>query len=118
MERPGPGRPPRVLLLYLLCGLLTAFLIVYARRRAFAWDEGFHLLTAQLINAGKRPYIDWVFSQPPLNAYWNALWMRIFGESWRVVHAVAGLCTAGAVFLMARFTLVRFPVPRWRLPLA
>lgn len=118
MERSDSGRPPRVLLLYLVCGLLTAVLIVYARTRAFAWDEGFHLLTAQLIKAGKRPYIDWVFSQPPLNAYWNALWMRIFGESWRVVHTVAALCTAGAVFLMARFTLVRFPVPRWRLPLA
>ena len=44
--------------------------------------------------------------------------MRIFGESWRVVHTVAAVCTAGAVFLMARFTLVQFPVPRWRLPLA
>jgi hypothetical protein len=112
------GRPPRVLWLYLVCGLLTAVLIVYARTKAFAWDEGFHLITAQLIKSGKRPYIDWVFSQPPLNAYWNALWMRIFGESWRVVHTVAALCTAGAVFLMARFTLAQFPVPRWRLPLA
>ena len=112
------SRPPRVLLLYLVCGFLAAVLIVYARTKAFAWDEGFHLLTAQLIKAGKRPYIDWVFSQPPLNAYWNALWMRIFGESWRVVHTVAALCTAGAVFLTARFTLAQFPVPRWRLPLA
>jgi hypothetical protein len=105
-------------LLYLVCGLLTAVLTVYARTKAFAWDEGFHLITAQLIKAGKRPYIDWVFSQPPLNAYWNALWMRIFGESWRVVHTVAALCTAVAVFLIARFTLSQFPVPRWRLPLA
>jgi hypothetical protein len=112
------SRPPRVLSLYLVCGLLTAVLIVYSRTKAFAWDEGFHLLTAQLIKAGKRPYIDWVFSQPPLNAYWNALWMGVFGESWRAVHTVAALCTAGAVFLIARFTLAQFPVPRWRLPLA
>ena len=118
MERSGSSRPPSVLLLYLVCGLLTAVLIVYARTRAFAWDEGFHLITAQLVKAGKRPYIDWVFSQPPLNAYWNALWMGIFGESWRVVHTVAALCTACAVFLIARFTLAQFPVPRWRLPLA
>ena len=96
MERSDSGQPPKVLLLYLVCGFLTAVLIVYARTRAFAWDEGFHLITAQLIKAGKRPYIDWVFSQPPLNAYWNALWMGIFGESWRVVHTVAALCTAVA----------------------
>jgi len=117
MERSDSRRPPGVLL-YLVCGLLAAILIVYARTKAFAWDEGFHLITAQLIKAGKLPYIDWVFSQPPLNAYWNALWMKIFGESWRVVHTVAALCTAGALFLIARFTLARFPVPRWRLPLA
>jgi hypothetical protein len=112
------SRSPRVLWFYLVCGLLTALLIVYARTKAFAWDEGFHLVTAQLIKAGKRPYIDWVFSQPPLNAYWNALWMRIFGESWRVVHTVAALSTAAAVFLIARLTLARFPVPLWRLPLS
>jgi len=118
MERSDSGQPPKVLWLYLVCGFLTAVLIVYARTKAFAWDEGFHLLTAQLIKAGKRPYIDWVFSQPPLNAYWNALWMGILGESWRTVHTVAALCTAGAVFLIARFALAQFPVPQWRLPLA
>ena len=112
------GRSSRLLSLYAVCGFLTALLIVYARTKAFAWDEGFHLLTAQLIKAGKHPYIDWVFSQPPLNAYWNAMWMGILGESWRVVHTVAASCTAGAVFLMARFTLAQFPAPRWRLPLA
>src|SRR6476660_4487410 len=77
--------------------LLTAGLVVYSQTKAFAWDEGFHILAAQMIKHGKRPYLDFVFSQTPLNAYWNAGWMAVFGESWRVPHAIAALCSAGAV---------------------
>lgn len=105
----------------LLCGiiaLLFAGLLVYSQTQALAWDEGFHLLAAQLIKAGKRPYLDFCFPQTPLNAYWNAGWMRIFGDSWRAVHAVAALLTAGAILLAADFVFVRFPVPNWRLAAA
>jgi hypothetical protein len=103
-------------LLFSVLGLVAAGLVAYSETRAFAWDEGFHLLTAQLIEHGKRPYIDFVFSQPPLNAYWNAGWMAVLGESWRVPHAIAALCSAAAVMLTAGFVLSRFPVIRWRLP--
>jgi 4-amino-4-deoxy-L-arabinose transferase-like glycosyltransferase len=104
-----------------LCGVITvlsAGLLVYSQTQAMAWDEGFHLLAAQLIKAGKRPYLDFCFPQTPLNAYWNAGWMRIFGDSWRAVHAVAALLTAGATMLAADFLLVRFPVSNWRLAAA
>ncbi len=90
--------------------------MVYSQTRALAWDEGFHLLTAQLILRGKRPYIDFMFSQTPLNAYWNAGWMAVFGETWRVPHAVATLCSAAAVLLTAGFVFSRFPVAGWRVP--
>jgi 4-amino-4-deoxy-L-arabinose transferase-like glycosyltransferase len=102
----------------LLCAfaLLTAALVFYALTAAFAWDEGFHILTAQLIKHGKRPYLDFVFSQTPLNAWWNAAWMALFGESWRISHAVAALCSAGAMMLTSGFILTRFPVNAWRLP--
>jgi 4-amino-4-deoxy-L-arabinose transferase-like glycosyltransferase len=105
----------------LLCGagaLLAAGLLLYSQTWAFAWDEGFHLVAAQAIKAGKRPYLDFCFPQTPLNAYWNAAWMRIFGESWRVLHAVAALTTAGAAMLAAGFVFTRFPDFRWRLPAA
>ena len=72
-----------------LAVLLFAGLLLYSQTLSFAWDEGFHLLAAQLINAGKRPYLDFCFPQTPLNAYLNAGWMRVFGESWRPVHALA-----------------------------
>lgn len=100
-----------------LCGIvsiLAAGLLVYSQTAAFAWDEGFHLLAAQLIKSGRRPYLDFCFPQTPLNAYWNAAWMAVFGESWRTAHALAALATAGAILLTADFLLARFPVPTWR----
>ncbi|MBI4877156.1 MAG: hypothetical protein HY822_21185 [Acidobacteria bacterium] len=103
---------------FLLCSvvsILSAGLLFYSQTAAFAWDEGFHLLAAQLVKAGKRPYLDFVFSQTPLNAYWNAGWMWVFGESWRTAHAIAALLTGAAVMLTADFLFACFPVPRWRL---
>lgn len=99
-------------------GLLAAGLMAYAEYAAFSWDDGFHLLTAQLIRAGKRPYLDFCFPQTPLNAYWNAAWMGVFGESWRTPHAVATVVTAMAILLVGEFLLARFPVPRWRMAAA
>ncbi|MDR3703927.1 MAG: hypothetical protein P4L56_30040 [Candidatus Sulfopaludibacter sp.] len=103
----------------ILCGvtaLFTAALLVYSVTRAFTSDEGFHLLAAQLIASGMRPYVDFFFPQTPLNAYWNAGWMAVFGQNWRVAHAVAALATAGSVFLTADYCFRRFPVPEWRFP--
>ena len=113
-----PARRATVLILFCTFVLFTTCLVIYSQTLAFTWDEGFHILTAQLIKHGKRPYIDFVFSQTPLNAYWNAGWMAIFGESWRVPHLMAALCSAAAVVLTSRFVFLRFPVPRWRLPAA
>jgi len=94
---------------------LAAGLMVYAQTFAFTDDEGFHLMAAQLIKAGKRPYLDFCFNQTPLNAYWNAFWMRLFGESWRTAHALAALETCAAVVLAGQFVLARLPERSWRL---
>src|SRR5580658_9468987 len=101
----------------LLAGVVAALmagLLIFSQTDAFAWDEGFHLLTAQLITRGKRPYLDFNFSQTPLNAYWNAFWMMVFGPSWRLAHAVAAIMTSGAIFMTADYLFVRFPVASWR----
>ncbi|MGO9239496.1 MAG: hypothetical protein ACLQBJ_01705 [Bryobacteraceae bacterium] len=113
-----PRRSRAYLYLLSAVGLITAGLVWYSQTMAFAWDEGFHLLCAQLIKAGLRPYIDFMFSQAPLNAYWNAFWMTLFGETWRPAHAVAALCVGGAVLLTADYLFERLPVPRWRLAAA
>ncbi len=111
-----PSRVRRQFLLF--CGVaifICAGLLVYSQTMSFVWDEGFHLIAAQLIDAGKTPYRDFCFPQTPLNAYWNAAWMQVFGQTWRVTHVLAALEVAGAAFLAGQFIFSRFPVPRWRL---
>ena len=89
--------------------------MVYAQTSAFTGDEGFHLLAAQLIVKGKRPYIDFAFPQTPLNAYFNAWAMRLFGQTWRVPHGAATLLAIGAALLAAQFVWRRFPASeKWR----
>jgi len=95
--------------------LIAAGLMTYAVLRAFVWDEGFHLIAAQLINEGKRPYLDFCFPQPPLNAYWNAIWLHVFGYRWWIPHIPAALETSAAVLLTADFVFSRLEIPRWRL---
>ncbi len=101
--------------LWAAAGVLLAGIIAYSQTLAFAWDEGFHLLAAQLITRGKRPYIDFLFPQTPLYTYWNATLMRVFGESWRMVHVVSSLAVAGAALLTAEFVLTRAEDRSWRL---
>src|SRR6516225_2517489 len=88
--------------LYGIWAALASGLMLYAQTLAFTDDEGFHLLAAQLIKSGMRPYLDFCFPQTPLNAYWNAFWMAIFGESWRTAHALAAVETSAAVVLAAQ----------------
>jgi hypothetical protein len=93
---------------------VTAGLALYSQTRAFTWDEGFHLLAAQLMQGGKQPYLDFCFPQTPLNAYWNAAWMALTGDGWRITHLMAALLSSGSVLLAAHFVWSRFPVANWR----
>jgi len=107
---PTPKRP----VIGGLVALLGVALIVYSQTKAFAWDEGWHLLAAQSILRGKRLYLDFCYPQTPLNAYWNAGWMRLFGDTWRTAHAVGAVMTTLAVLLTSDYLYRRFPVERWR----
>lgn len=102
------------LLLYGILSLIAAGLVAYSQTWAFSWDEGFHLLAAQLVKGGKQPYVDFLFAQAPLNVYLNALWMRLFGETWQVPHAASALFSAGAMFLTADYVWRRFSPAGWR----
>ena len=108
------GRGPSRLWLYGIWAAMAAGLMWYAQTRAFTDDEGFHLLAAQLIKGGMRPYLDFCFPQTPLNAYWNAFLLRLFGETWRGPHALAALETAAATVLAAQFVLTRLPERTWK----
>jgi hypothetical protein len=99
----------------LLCFVapLAAVLIVYSQTQAFVWDEGFHLVAASLIAAGKIPYVDFCFPQTPLNAYWNAGLIRLFGQSWQMPHLFAALFIVAAAAMAADFVSSHLPVKRW-----
>src|SRR6202050_1184484 len=103
------------LTLWCAAGVMAAAIIAYSQTLAFAWDEGFHLLAAQLIARGKRPYLDFIHPQAPLYAYWNATLMRLVGESWRMGHVVSSLAATGAALLTAQFVLTRIEDRSWRL---
>jgi hypothetical protein len=107
------------LLLVIVAALLGAGILFYSQTSAFTGDEGFHLLAAQLIDKGKRPYIDFAFPQAPLNAYFNALCLRLFGQTWRVPHAVSALLVIAAALLAAQFVQRRLPASeKWRMAAA
>src|SRR5580704_9482337 len=99
--------PAGVIAVSLAVALVSTALIIYGRTVAFAWDEGYHLIAAWLIAHGKRPYIDFVFPQTPLNAYWNAFLLRVLGETWRVPHTVAALLTSIAIAMWTTYVYQR-----------
>lgn len=104
MKSGTAGRPVS---LSLVVAALSAGILFYSQQTTLDWDEGFHLVAASLINAGRRPYIDFCFPQPPVHAYWNAFWLRILGDSWRGPHAVAALLTCATVALVAELVYRR-----------
>jgi hypothetical protein len=93
--------------LWLLLVALSAGLLLYSQSAILDWDEGFHLVAASLVAAGKRPYIDFCFPQPPMHAWWNAFWLNSTGGGWRGPQAIAALLSCGAIGLTADFVYRR-----------
>jgi hypothetical protein len=106
--RPRPLRNGKGIFLAALF-LAAAALITYSQTRAFVWDEGFHLVAAALIAHGKTPYVDFCFPQTPINAYFNAALIRVFGQDWHAPHLLAALFVVGAMVLTAQFVLAYLP---------
>jgi hypothetical protein len=105
-------------LLWITLLILVAGLVLFSQTLAFYPDEGFHLLAAQLILAGKKPYVDFLYPQTPIWAYVDAGWMKIFGDTWRSSHMLAALLTGGSIILSASFVFERIPESKWRLSAA
>jgi hypothetical protein len=88
--------------------LLSVGLLVLSQIGFHYGDEGFHLLAARLINAGRRPYLDFFYPQTPLYAYLNAAWMRMLGENWRSSHALSALLTGATIAMLAGYAFSRW----------
>ncbi len=103
------------LVLWAVLAALSLGLLTFSLTVAPVWNEGFHLVAAQLINAGKKPYLDFFYQHPPFYLYVNAAWMRLVGETWRSADALATLLTVASLVLVAQFMFSRLPAPSWRL---
>src|SRR6185437_1341306 len=90
----------------LVCSL--AVIVTFSQIGAGLNDEGFHLLAAQLVLSGKRPYSDFFYQRTPLYIYITAGWMRLFGDTWRAAHALSALFTSGCVVLVGTYLFDRW----------
>lgn len=100
--------------IYVVVAILALALLAYSQAVAYWGDESLHLLAAQLINAGKRPYLDFFYQHTPLFAYLNAGLMRVFGENWRAPHLCSALMTSGCVLLIATYVFTRLRGTKWQ----
>ena len=114
--RANQRRSPR--LLWIAPATLVIALLAYSQAVAYFGNESFHLLAAQLINAGKRPYLDFFYQHTPLFIYLNAAWMRIFGENWRSAHILSALLTGGCIIIVVNYVYSRLNDTRWRLAIS
>jgi 4-amino-4-deoxy-L-arabinose transferase-like glycosyltransferase len=96
-----------------LIALLVLGILAFSQIGTLYRDEGFHLVAAQLIDAGKMPYLDFFYQHPPLYAFLNAGWMRVFGQSWRSAHIFSALLFGGCILAVASFIFSRFRASRW-----
>ncbi|HEX7798460.1 MAG TPA: glycosyltransferase family 39 protein, partial [Vicinamibacterales bacterium] len=96
--------------------LVCAHVIVFSQTLAYYGDEGFDLLSAQLIAAGKKPYLDFFYQHPAFFPYATATWMRLFGDGWRGLHLISALFTCGTVVVSALYVHSRWhsSSSRWR----
>lgn len=112
VERSRPGLT-RGAGFWVVLAALAAALLAYALTLAWYPDEAFHLVAAQLINAGQRPYLDFFHQHPPLYVYVAAFWMRLFGESWRSAHVLSTLCVMGSIWLVSGYVFDRLRGTGW-----
>ncbi|HKP88275.1 MAG TPA: hypothetical protein VJZ26_19375 [Blastocatellia bacterium] len=101
--------------LWVAAGAIEAGLLAYSQLVAYFGNESFHLLASQLINRGKRPYLDFFYQHVPLYIYLNAAWMRVFGEGWPSAHVLSALLAGGCALLVGDYTFARLGLTRRRL---
>jgi hypothetical protein len=101
------------LVFWIVAACIVAAFLTYSQLYAYVGDEPFHLLAAQLISAGKRPYLDFFYQHPPLHAYLTAGLFRV-SETWRTSHAFSALAVSLAAVLASRYARDLFVEERAR----
>jgi len=67
-----------------------------------AFGDTYHLLAAQMVAAGRKPYLDFFVQQVPLYPLICGGWLRIFGSSWQAANLFSGLLICGSAAIIAR----------------
>jgi hypothetical protein len=95
------GRLSRWLPWFIL-SFVAGLLLFHSQTYAWYSDEYFHMTAAQLLGAGRRPYLDFFHQHPPFYPGVLALWIWVFGQSWRSAHLLSALLVAGSMVLLVR----------------
>src|SRR5579871_1527326 len=78
-----------------------------------AFGDTYHLLAAQMVAAGRKPYLDFFVQQVPLYPLICGAWLRLFGTSWHAANLFSGLLICGSASIVARIASRIFAEPEW-----
>jgi hypothetical protein len=71
-------------------------------------DEGYYLLSAELVMAGELPYRDFMYTQMPLLPYFYGLWTEALGGGWLAARLLSVVFAVGIGVLLFDVAVRRF----------
>lgn len=75
--------------------------------------DGYHVLAAQLVAAGRMPYRDFFLQQMPLYELICGAWMAVFGSGWRVATLLSAFLVCGCALLLMRIARRTYAASGW-----
>jgi len=93
-----------------------AFVFTFAiliSQRPLVFGDPYHVLACQLVAAGRKPYVDFFFQQPPLYSLVCGAWMHIFGSSWYTANLLSALLVCGSATIIAGIARKAFSESGW-----
>jgi 4-amino-4-deoxy-L-arabinose transferase-like glycosyltransferase len=99
-------------------GVLRSLALVFAlaiviSQWPLAFGDTYHLLAAQMVAAGRKPYLDFFVQQVPLYPLICGAWLRIFGTSWQAANLFSGLLICGSAAMVARIARRIYAEAEW-----
>jgi hypothetical protein len=99
-------------------GVLESLAVVFAlaillSQWPLAFGDAYHLLAAQMVAAGRKPYLDFFIQQVPLYPLICGAWMRLFGPSWQAANLLSGLVIGGSAAILVRIASRIYAEAEW-----
>ena len=99
-------------------GVLVSLSVMFAlaillSQWPLAFGDTYHLLAAQMVAAGRKPYLDFFVQQVPLYPLICGAWLRIFGTSWQAANLFSGLLICGSAAIVARIASRIYAESEW-----